>query len=327
MTHDLTIPPIVTVGPKSMTITSALRIAPEDRETAWAGARKHVRTSPDRAYIMGRYVHGGLPANRNGHIFDPAELVEAHKLVPHSYLNLLHRPGHIIGTFAASEYVGYEEWKARQALSASTQMPAAVAADFNEAPYVDSLAVIWRYLFPDEYMEIKKYHDQGMAWLSMETVPRQVECAVCQHTSTYQGVDGDTYCDHMKAGLGYYLREPLFLGGGVIIPPAAPGWANADITQVGVTEEHPEEAAAVYEQVAAAAPHLSEKGREALVATLLDNVFPGTERKVTVAGYTVAPKIDETKAEELMSELLEGQPAEDVAAKYWETVGDPAGDQ
>src|SRR3954469_5931148 len=97
--------PIVVPGPTGVSLITPALLVTEDREVAWEGAKRHIRISKDRAWIMGRFCHAGLPANENGHLFREDELVTAHKAIPHTPMNLLHRRHHVVGAYVASEMI------------------------------------------------------------------------------------------------------------------------------------------------------------------------------------------------------------------------------
>lgn len=298
-------PPIVTAGPDRFTITSLVSMMPDDREVAWAGP-VDVRNAPDRVYMIGRYVHGGYPKNRNGHIFRTEDLVEAHKWVPHTALNVMHKPRFTVGANIATEF-----------------------APDPEGTYesiVESLTVLWRRAYPDVFEAAEKAHAEGRLWYSMEAVSREVECAVTHERMPYAGPDSLSYTPQMRRREGTILLEPLFLGTGLILPPGQPGWADADITDLGVqADRHPDEAQRVHEQVAASAPHLSEREAEDLTIQLVAAAHRNdpVERVLTVAAGW-APK----KAEDAMGLLLAGAPLDEIvetltASRTFHFVGIP----
>jgi hypothetical protein len=310
VSYDLTAP-ILTMGPQSVTLTAAIRLHPDDKEVAWSGPKARIRNAPDRAFFSGRYVHGGLPANRNGHIFKVEDLRTAHEMVPNTYVNVLHRPKHIMGTFVDTVFV--EPATVTPPATVSPDDAAKAAAEFTSNPYVDALAMAWRWAFPQEYADLKKAHDVGQAFLSMETVPETVTCATCNLTVPYAGPRSDTYDAHMNQGAGMWLNNPLFLGGAAVIPPGEPGWSQADVTQLEVTATlNPEEAEEVHRQVAALCPHLSTLAVEGLTSALVAAVTPH--------GDQPKPVLPTAKADELMGRLLAGEDAGTIANDMWEAT-------
>jgi 8-oxo-dGTP pyrophosphatase MutT (NUDIX family) len=74
------------------------------------------------------------------------------------------------------------------------------------------------------------------------------------------------------------LNNPFFVGGAIVVPPALPGWRNADITRLtAVIEKHPDEAQQVFSVLAATQDHLSAAQAEFLMGTLLASALDGEE--------------------------------------------------
>lgn len=297
--------PIIVPGPTGVHLVTPAFLLPDDREVAWAGAKKHIVTAPDRAFVMGRFVHAGPPANENGHLFHLEQLETAHKLIPNTPLNMLHQAQHVVGAFIASELLF-----PTQAASATDTDP------YAASPWVETLAVQWRFAFPDEHAALRAAHDKGMSFFSMETIPEKVSCPDCGHTATYDGMSSDSYCDHMANPPGTkWLENPLFVGGALVLPPALPGWKGADITEIaGLVEAKPAEAGVVLDQIVATQPHLEPAEAEALMAMLLAGVFhERPERAVIVAplwdrltGGTDVDLIPPIKAQQVAQWALEG---------------------
>jgi 2'-5' RNA ligase len=267
-------------GPDSIYFATPAFLLPEDRETAWAGAKDHVVARPDLAWIMGNFIQAdplgdGAAANTNGHSFPLADVVEGHKRIRMTPLNILHQKNHVVGTFVASELIyppGYD-----------TNAAPVVDGDAGPPmpfPYVEALAAMWKFHFRDEYKTIKKAHDMGMSWFSMEAVADSVTCQTqgcCGGTYAYDGVRSKTYCDALNAPRARKrMNGPYFVGGALVYPPAAPGWKRADLKSVAalqLAEGHPEEAEELYQQVATAEPALSPAEAEVMMAYLLAGAF------------------------------------------------------
>jgi hypothetical protein len=65
----------------------------------------------------------------------------------------------------------------------------------------------------------------------MECIAREVSCAGpdgCGQTTSYEQYLAGATCDHIqqKAAIRQF-KNPVFLGGAVIVPPTQPGWADA----------------------------------------------------------------------------------------------------
>lgn len=189
----------------------------------------------DIGWLLGRYVHADR-ANRNGHIFPLDDLKDSYKLVNHTPLNMQHRPRDIIGTFIASELL----WPLDGAATDAGDPP---------TPWVETLAAVWRHVYPQTYADIKAATAKGIAALSMEAYPETIGCGTCDAVYPFDGVTSDTYtCGHLKDRRApKRLFKPHFVGGGVILPPAQPGWRDAQIKQVAALFEQDPIAAAALE--------------------------------------------------------------------------------
>jgi hypothetical protein len=249
--------PIIVEGPTSVTITTAASVITDDREVAWATAEHQVKTRPDMGWLLGRYL-GTDVANENGHIFRFGDIELAHDRIVHTPLNLLHRSTHVIGTFVSTTFVA----AAQTAVDDDTGR--------FETGHVEALANVWRAIFRDEWDAISKANEEGSLFYSMEAIPKTVSCPACQATCAYAGPASDSYCEHMaKLGGPKVLDDPLFVGGAVVIPPAKPGWRNADLTQLAAAVG--DQADQVYEQLAAT--DLSPQIAEQLMVHLLAGAF------------------------------------------------------
>lgn len=290
--------PVVVCGPERMLMANMLQLLPEDRLVAWAEKLPNVIPAPDRAFMLARYVHGGLPANRNGHLFRTEQLREAHKLIPNTSLNVLHQSHDIVGAHIASELVFPLE---------PDDGSIAAADQVSYAPYVEVVPVVWRELFPRFYEELVRAQRDGQAWVSMEARPSDVTCAVCGFTTKFDGPRSATYDDHMNSGQGMWAENPHFLGGGVILPPAKPGWADADITNVqlaATAEANADESQRVLDQVTVRRPDLAASDAESLMTQLIAAVHPVVEPAVTVAAGWPRSDVVTVLAETRMAELI-----------------------
>jgi hypothetical protein len=69
----------------------------------------------------------------------------------------------------------------------------------------------------------------------------------CGHLTEYASYIGGDQCQHMRerSAVRHFI-DPVFLGGAVIVPPARPGWAEADATimrqAASLAEENAEQA-------------------------------------------------------------------------------------
>lgn len=252
---------IVVEGQHSVHIAAPASLVTEDRELAWA--EPYVQKNPAFAWVLGKYVTTGT-ANDNGHIFDLAELRDARKSVIYAPMNMLHAPHQIMGAYVANELV--------YPVGGVQERPAEAAAVAEMNPYLEALAVFWKYYFPNAYKAVEAAHAQGaLAW-SMECIPESVTCAGgCTSTFPYKGRMDDSYCEHLNQPQALKkLNRPHFTAGALVIPPARPAWRNASVTELSTFVRQELEAADVaYAQTAAEFPHLSAKEWEAIMGELL----------------------------------------------------------
>lgn len=255
-------------GKHAIYLGASAVIVEEDRELAWA--EKHVVRNPAYKWILGRYVEADR-ANRNGHIFPLDDLREAQPSIAHSPLNLLHRPHYIVGAFAATEMI-YPTGEGESAASALAEPEDA------DNPFIEALAAFWRYYFNEDFQLIEKAHGAGKLFLSMEAVPEQLSCTACDGVFDYEGRDSPTYCAHMRAPRApKRLVKPHFTGGALIIPPIRPGWARADVKEIGgLLEQRAVQAETLYDEIAADAPHLEPQDWEAQMMAVM--AFADLER-------------------------------------------------
>jgi hypothetical protein len=167
-------------------------------------------------WLQGRFV-GAEKANRNGAFWSTSDLELGEATVKYGPLNWLHEAKHVIGTIADTRLVAHDNAKDQPL----------------EEPYIQAASVIWRWVYPDEASVVEMASDSGKLWYSMECISKNVECVGdggCGRTVAYMDyITGEKACDHMKArSTTRRFADPTFLGGAVIMPPARPGWAEAD---------------------------------------------------------------------------------------------------
>ena len=248
-----------------------------DGEVDWPEI-EGIQATDDRAYLRARYVHGGLPANGNGHIFRTEHLVTAHRALPHTYLNWLHRSNHTVGCFTATRLV-----------DEATGVVLDRRSEYTDTPYVEALAAMWRLAYPDEYRAVRVAYDAGMGFLSCEAYPSHNTCPTCGSTYEWEGYTSDSYCDHLNKRMApRWLENPTFIGGAVVVPPSRPGWKDAAITRIADWMGSDSDGAGdLFSQVAAVAPHLSHLDLEAMMGVIIQNISP--ELTTTDRAALVAP--------------------------------------
>lgn len=236
---------IVVPGTDSYLLSAQAVLLPEDRETAslatWASS--HVVPNRMLRWIVGNYVQADA-ANSNGHLWSLDDLQMSRPTIQHAPLNMLHKEHYIVGHYVANE------------MNFPTQER---AADGITTPYIETLAAMYRFYFPDETMAVERAFAEGALWQSMECIAESLTCKVedCGKTFPYQGVRSSAYCDHMNAGAVRQFNKPHFLAGGLILGNVRPGWSNADIKDIaqfmaknGTLTER------IYDRLSQEAPHL-----------------------------------------------------------------------
>jgi hypothetical protein len=234
-------------------------------QAAWA--ERTIIPNEAYAYLVGKYVEAGKP-NQNNHYWSFADLKASQDTIRYSPLNMLHVPHKVVGSFIDTEMV-YPTGEAE-----------AKAQDYQYLnPYVEALAVMYRYYFPSIMPDIRAAHEEGSLFISMECVAETVSCIGpmgCEATFEFAGVRSDTYCAHINSGASVTaLNKPHFLGGALIIPPVRPGWQGAnvdDLLAAGLTD-HKElvscHAQGIYESLQQELPHLDAAQWEYMMAAIL----------------------------------------------------------
>jgi hypothetical protein len=173
--------------------------------------------NPGMLWMQGRFV-GAEEANRNGALWSTGDLEFGEATVVHGPLNWLHEARHIIGTIADARLVKPEAGPEQAAESVQ--------------PHIVAASAVWKWIYPDEAWVIEQADDTGMLWYSMECIASEVECAGengCGNITSYADYLMEKACMHVRERSSTRrLINPTFLGGAVIVPPARPGWADAD---------------------------------------------------------------------------------------------------
>jgi hypothetical protein len=300
---------IVSAAGRYLVCATAAVIEPDAHLKAWV--ERHVRQDPDIRWIVGNYVEATEP-NNNGHIFPVDDLLTAQETLAGKPLNMMHREHYIVGAFAGAqlmhgtggEYLATDPGIGAADFKLTVDPPVAAATNANttvgsvsafqavKPPYVEALAGMWHRRFPEEFFNIRRAHDDGTLFFSMEAIPEEVSCPSCAHRVRYAGIESDTYCEHMQGLTGSkQLHNPNFNGGAIIIPPLKPGWSRADITAISKLITDSVEAEHVHAAVAEAAPHLDAQHWEAMMAQILvmTREFPQKTRKKMAKQGTAMP--------------------------------------
>lgn len=253
MADDLVIPGTQRV----LAIAAAEQPAPEDLDGWDIGER--ILTSPARGWLIGRYLHTGMPPNSNGHVFRHEHIARLHPTITHTPFDMLHDPRRIVGHYAATKLV---------------TPTAGAAAGYTDTPYVKALACVYSYNFPDDFREIQAAYEQGLAFMSMSCRPQSVTCPTCGHNAPWLGYTNDAYCSHMQGRNPKWMEMPLFVGGAAIVPPTRPGWKNASVTRIAAFMDANQELTAdIFEHLHRLAPSAAASDLEAMTAQLLAIAF------------------------------------------------------
>ena len=244
---------ILTSNDKTYTFTTEAVLIDDKKDTASAWASKYIRHNPALKWIVGNYVEADN-ANSNGQYWTLDDLILKGATVDHAPMNMGHEAHSIVGTYVASEMI--------------------YPTQANVHPYIETVSAMWRYYFPEAYAKIEEAYQEGTLFQSMECIADSITCVgteqACGATFAYQGPYGN-YCEHINEGTAYrQLDNPHFVGGGLIIPPLAPGWKNAEINEVSelVNDNEGEK---VYAEVATEAPHLQPAQWESLMQMIVLN--------------------------------------------------------
>lgn len=213
--------------------------------------------NPNFVYLQGSYVGGEVP-NKNGALWQTADLEVGEPTIRHGPLNWLHEERKVIGAITEASLVKPDP----------ATMTVAEMADGRGHPYIAATSVMWRFLWPDEAKVMEHAGEQNRLWYSMECISRAVECVdygCGQFGYMEVARKSATVCSHIRERSGTRrFVDPIFLGGAVIVPPARPGWGEAN---AGLMQRASSEAEAAYEQ--AGRPDIPASEWEALMALVL----------------------------------------------------------
>lgn len=212
----------VVEGPKTIQIATNAMIVEEGRDCAWA--ERNVTHNPAYKWILGKYVEADN-ANSNMQYWSLDGLRAAHASIRNSPLNLLHKPKYIVGSYVDTELVYPVD-----------------GADGDEVehvanPFIEALAVYWKYYFPEEFVEVEQAHDRGELFFSMEcvsdTITEVFPDGTVGETFSYRGPSDPSYSEAInKRECARRFDNPHFLGGALIIPPTRPGWKQAEVKEI-----------------------------------------------------------------------------------------------
>lgn len=236
----------VVEGPKTIQIATNAMIVEEGRDCAWA--ERNVTHNPAYKWILGKYVEADN-ANSNMQFWSLDGLRAAHASIRNSPLNLLHKPKYVVGSYVDTELVypidganGKMEDEEEDDEDDVKEEEEDDEEEDNEVdyvanPFIEALAVFWKYYFPDEFVEVQQAHDRGELFFSMEcvsdTITEVFPDGTVGETFAYRGPSDPSYSEAInKRECARRFDNPHFLGGALIIPPTQPGWKQAEVKEI-----------------------------------------------------------------------------------------------
>jgi hypothetical protein len=204
------------------------------------------QVSPYIRWVAGDFVESGNP-NSNGQYWTANDLALGQYTITYSPLNLLHRFKTPVGFFhstrrAPSTSSPSVQWasattttEAQWAVSALTvpgQATTTTTPSPSEEFRIQFLAGMWTHIFPEEFSVVQAASEQNRLFASMECVGSRLHCMGdkgCDKQFDYFAVD--THCAHLRERTSVrHIVDPIFRGGGLIVPPVRPGWKEARAT-------------------------------------------------------------------------------------------------
>ena len=182
--------------------------AESGRTVITAPLREVASYNPHYLNLTGRFVEADNP-NRNGAYWTSGDLHLGNATVAGGPLNWLHQEHQIVGSLTRSAFE---------------------VGDAEVGNHIVADAVLWSFLFPDHHsLAIEAAADENL-YYSMECISEYVECMACYQEVSYADYNAKMCCSHLaERGAVRRFKNPIFLGGAVIVPPVQPGWANADL--------------------------------------------------------------------------------------------------
>lgn len=206
-------------GPKTIRMATSATIVEDTRDCAWA--ERNIVPNPAFKWVLGKYVEADN-ANSNMQYWSLEDLRKSHKTIRNSPLNLLHKPKYVVGSYVDTElvYPMTDE-----------------AEDLTSNPFIEALAVYWKYYFAEEFGKVEEAHARGDLYFSMECVSETITevwpDGTLGETFKYMGPSHQSYSEAINSReCARKFNEPHFLGGALIIPPTRPGWKKAEVKEI-----------------------------------------------------------------------------------------------
>lgn len=209
---------------------------PKDMPREMASEFNMDKSNETFLWIAGRYVQSDNP-NRNGQFWTFEDIKKGEASIRYTPVNALHEWDRPIGTVIQTKIVQREG-----------------AATNVTSPEVQALSVVWGANFPEVADEIRKAHNEGTLFYSMECIAESKQCLQCENVFEW-AASGAELCRHLASDHKAPRRfiNPTFLGAALIFPPERPGWSDANITEIAslLTREYAnrDSEAAVWERL------------------------------------------------------------------------------
>lgn len=256
---------------RSLLIGSKVSLIKPERVVAeWA--HRSIEPNENFLYIVAKYVEADK-VNQNGHFWSFEDLKKSERTMVNAPINLMHQPHDIVGVMVDQEMIyptGQVEAQKLSGPGDAANSDMALAYEYNQ-PYIEVLGALWKFYFPKTVESIEAAQEMGQLHISMECVAESVTRVDNDGTEeTYPFVSGNVkdygWTDN---SVHCRLNDPYFLGAGLVLPPAKPGWSGAEVYDLfGAVEE--DQLESMYSQLQAENPELSPKQWEMLMAAVLD---------------------------------------------------------
>jgi hypothetical protein len=194
----------------------------ENRETGTVSVvtplvKPEVSASGNDLYLRlsGRYVQAGKP-NANGAFWTTNSLAFGLPSVTGGPVNYLHDERTVLGAITGSRLVRAEK----------------AASGYGD--HIEVEMVLWRWIRAPLVAQIEAAAEQDRLWTSMECISDTVTCLSDRETGR-EGCGGtfpyQDPCDHIRNRTSMRMFDhPVFLGGGLIVPPVTAGWKDAKVS-------------------------------------------------------------------------------------------------
>jgi len=186
---------------KASNVIVKAELLDEDKVFEDALSKAGLKKNKDLLYTTFKLCHVG--SNENQDEFEFEELKNYYNTAKFKPIDWEHENDDIIGVVYDSEFV--EEPKPED----------------DAVPYIRAFGVIYKSKFPDKAEEMKRRHEAGNLFYSMEVWFEKAACSECGK----EFESSDVYCNHLRDRLenkttSRKLRGITFGGAGVVVNPA-----------------------------------------------------------------------------------------------------------